>query len=339
MAIDIKVTGVDFNAYLDNFDDTFERVGRGFFSDNPFDLGGDEYAITSSTDQSLPIDGGLSFIAESGSAGDFAYDFQTHVVGGTFDGLQFGEGLSYNAATDDFTTDAAVSISGLGLAGTAPGNDVSALLGELMEGDIDLLLGHLKASDISFAGSSGADSFASYKGDDTLGGGGGADSLNGGAGNDSVSGGQGADTLLGAAGNDTVLGGAGNDRLDGGNGNDSLVGGTGADVLLGGAGADTLQGGAGADTLDGGAGRDVFVFTEAAFGNDVIENFVAGRSVQDVISFAGGAHAGAFDSFADLLDSTTDVDGSAVITLGRGATITLDGVLSSELHANDFLFG
>lgn len=299
MTISIKVAGgVDFNAYLDAFEAAFVRNGNGFFSDDPRDLGGDEFAQSSGDDATLPIDSGLSYIAESGDDGDFAYDFATNTVGGTLDGLQFGDGLTYDAEADDFTTDAAVTIRGLGLEGTGPGNEVSEVLGGLRESDLDALRDLLRGDDIDFDGSAGADAFKGF-----------------GPGDDELSGAKGADTLNGAGGDDEIEGGAG------------------ADSLIGGAGADTLEGGKGDDLLAGGKGKDVFVFDDGALGDDTISGFQAGPGAADRIDLDD-----VFADFAAVKDATTDVGGDAVIDLGGGGSITLTGVLEADLRANDFIF-
>jgi serralysin len=248
MTISISVAGgVDFNTYLDDFEATFVRNGNGFFSDDPRDLGGDEFAQSSGDDTTLPIDGGLSYIAESGPDGDFSYDFATNTVGGTLDGLQFGDGLAYDAARDDFSTDGAVTILGLGLEGTGPGNEVSELLGGLRESDLGPLRALLRGDDVDFRGSKGADAFKSFGGDDEL------------------------------------KGGKGDDTLNGARGDDEIAGGAGADDLQGGAGADTLEGGKGDDLLAGGKGRDVFVFDGRSLGDDTISGFEAGPGKGDRI--------------------------------------------------------
>ena len=63
----------------------------------------------------------------------------------------------------------------------------------------------------------------------------------------------------------------------------SLIGGGSADILTGGTADDTIDGGAGVDaSITGGAGSDLFTqnagTTEAAAGNDVIIDFIAGAS-------------------------------------------------------------
>jgi serralysin len=299
MAITIKAyDGLDFGAYLKTFDDTFEASSFGYFSDDPSDIDGNNYALTSSSDTSLPVEGGLSFIADSGDEGEIVYDFATHVIGGTLDALKFGEGLTYDEESDSFSTDLDVAISGLGLEGEGSGNPVSGMIGALRGGSTEALRDLLKGEDLVFKGSTGSDAFKGF-----------------GGGDDQITGGKGFDTLNGAAGDDQIAGGAG------------------ADDLKGGAGADTLAGGKGDDVLAGGKGADLFVFDGVGLGDDTISGFQAGKGQADQIGIGDF-----FDDFDAVLAATTDQGGNAVIDLGGGASITLTGVVEADLHANDFLF-
>jgi Ca2+-binding RTX toxin-like protein len=77
-------------------------------------------------------------------------------------------------------------------------------------------------------------------------------------------------------------GNSANNLLTGNSGKNTLQGGRGVDILLGGEGNDQLLGGRGNDVLTGGAGVDSFVydsgavFTQSAFGKDVIRDFQVG---------------------------------------------------------------
>lgn len=104
------------------------------------------------------------------------------------------------------------------------------------------------------------------------------ETLDGLAGNDDIAGYGGDDVIVGGTGNDTLSGGSGNDIVEGGEGNDGLDGGTGNDVLTGGRGN---------DSLNGGEGNDVYVFA-LGDGQDTINNYDAGQSRQDVLSFGAG---------------------------------------------------
>ena len=197
------------------------------------------------------------------------------------------------------------------------------------------------------SGGRGADNLAGGIGNDSLIGGPGADSLNGGSGRDRLFGGSGADQifggtqadeLFGGPGNDNLAGGGGNDRLFGGNGGDSLSGGasadrlfgdSGSDVLLGGTGGDQLTGGRGDDRLQGGSGADRFRFVPGD-GSDLVEDFVSGEDRLDLTAFG-------FSSAADVLAATLDQDGNAVIDLGGGDSITLQGRQKADLQADDIV--
>ncbi|GBD48808.1 calcium-binding protein [Methylopila sp. Yamaguchi] len=316
--------GVNVATYLSGFDADFAPSGWGFFSANPTDFSGDEFAVSDSSDTTLPIADGQSVIFESGSAGDLNYNFSNHTLGGALDAVTFGEGLTYASAGDDFTSTVDLRISGLGLTGTGANNPVHNLVYDTMNGGTSALKAQLAANAIVFNGSTGADVFTGY---------GHADTLNGGKGNDTLTGGAGNDTLNGGAGNDRLIGGLDNDRLVGGDGADVLSGGKGNDTIYGQAGNDRLIGDAGNDVLIGGEGRDVFQFA-AGFGKDRINDFEAGPGAGDRISFASSI----FDSFADVLAATTDSGANAVIRVDANNTITLLGVHAADLHANDFLF-
>jgi serralysin len=308
-------TGLNFNSYLNAFDATFVNGSRGFFSDNPFDLAGDEYAVSSSADQTLPISDGQAVIMDSGAANELTYDFNTHTLGGSLDAVEFGTGLTYTSATDDFTTTRDVTITGLGLTGSGPDGAVHKVVADLMNGSDDALRDILEASDVIFRGGSGRDTMIGFGGDDTMNGGGSNDYLRGNAGEDSINGGAGNDFLYGQVGADTVVGAAGHDVLDGGAGDDRLIGGGGRDRLV------------------GGTGDDTFVFGKS-FGVDRIADFEAGAGGGDVIEFSTSL----FSNFQDVLDHTTNVDGNAVIAFSATTTLTLLGVTEAQLNANDFSF-
>lgn len=112
----------------------------------------------------------------------------------------------------------------------------------------------------------------------------GNDGLYGSSADETFSGLDGDDEISGYGGNDVLNGDGGSDNLAGGTGNDVLNGGDGADILDGGADDDMLNGGAGNDTLDGGVGSDTYVFN-AGDGQDTINNYDAGASRLDVLSF------------------------------------------------------
>jgi VCBS repeat-containing protein len=130
--------------------------------------------------------------------------------------------------------------------------------------------------------------------------------------------------VTGAADAGLILGTEGDDRLAGSGADDRLFG-------LG--GNDRLTGRAGDDVLTGGAGGDRFVFA-GKFGQDVVADFDTSQAGEVLNLQALDGLRG----FADLVaHHLTEVDGDAVITLGR-SQIVLDGVAMADLTAQDFLF-
>jgi hypothetical protein len=88
----------------------------------------------------------------------------------------------------------------------------------------------------------------------------------------------------------------------------------------------------GDDVLTGSSGNDLFVFSQP-IGNDTVHNFDVAADQVDLIGYSG------FTSFADVqAHMADDANGNAVITLGDGQTITLDGVHSSDLTGDNFVF-
>jgi hypothetical protein len=89
---------------------------------------------------------------------------------------------------------------------------------------------------------------------------------------------------------------------------------------------------AGNDTLTGAGGNTEYVFAQP-IGNDTIYNFNVATDKIDLVGFANVA------SFTDIqADLTTDTHGNAMITIGAGETITLNGVNAASLTAADFMF-
>ncbi|GGF69108.1 hypothetical protein GCM10007301_31000 [Azorhizobium oxalatiphilum] len=170
--------GVDLLAYLDDFNSNFTRGYFGFFSDNGADLSGNEFSFTESSTVTV---GDIPSTADSvaigsGTAGDFSYDFLTHTLAGTLDSVRFGQGLSYDAASDSFSQSATdIAITGLGLSGSGTGNAVHTLIYDLMGGSSTVLLATLNAQSNTIIGSSGADTIYSFDGNDTFTGGAGSD--------------------------------------------------------------------------------------------------------------------------------------------------------------------
>ena len=88
----------------------------------------------------------------------------------------------------------------------------------------------------------------------------------------------------------------------------------------------------GDDHLSGAGANDLFVFSQP-IGVDIVYNF---NAASDKIDMVGFNNVGSFgDIQANLTD---DANGNAVIALGPGETITLQGVHAAALNANDFVF-
>ncbi|MDH2354847.1 calcium-binding protein [Bradyrhizobium sp. SSUT112] len=88
----------------------------------------------------------------------------------------------------------------------------------------------------------------------------------------------------------------------------------------------------GDDNLTASTGNDLLVFSQP-IGHDIVYNFDAAHDTIDLIGYAG------FTSFADVqAHIANDGTGNALITLGDGQSITLNGVDANSLAANDFVF-
>ncbi|KZL16795.1 Endo-1,3-1,4-beta-glycanase ExsH [Pseudovibrio axinellae] len=104
--------------------------------------------------------------------------------------------------------------------------------------------------------------------------------------------------------------------------------------LTGTDGDDIISGTSGDDVLLGADGSDTFVFDSSSFGNDVIADFTAGEGSEDVISF----DADVFADYDAVVAAATDDGSNTVIVLDEDNSVTLTGVLVSELHSDDFEF-
>lgn len=208
-------------------------------------------------------------------------------------------------------------------------------------GGADTPLSGVGDYDENFYGYAGADTIQGNGGDDTIDGGWGNDTLHGGDGNDRITGGNGQDLVyLGAGddiffdnsqndsyGHDTVYGGDGNDTINGGGGNDKFYGEAGNDVITGDLGDDEIDGGTGNDSLTGGDGADIFLFATGS-GQDMISDFADGS---DLLDFSATGL-----SFGDLTISQAGSD--TKIDLGDGNIVTLTGINTPLITADDFLF-
>jgi hypothetical protein len=113
-----------------------------------------------------------------------------------------------------------------------------------------------------------------------------------------------------------------------------VAGNTGASTgvaLIGTAGNDTLAVPVGNNLMIGGGGSNTFVFG-ASFGKDVITDFQATTSNHDVLQFSQDV----FSDLAAVLDHAAQVGSDVVITADAHDTVTLQNVLLSNLHQNDF---
>src|SRR6056297_2096556 len=130
--------------------------------------------------------------------------------------------------------------------------------------------------------------------------------------------------------------GAGNDSITGSDGNDTIA-------INAGAGADTIDGGAGNDAFDIGAGdgADATIVLADGDGDDTITGFEAptdngdgtftGNDQFDLtgLTDAGGALVNTDD--VTVTDTNGDGTGDAILQFPNGESITLVGVLASEV--------
>lgn len=119
--------------------------------------------------------------------------------------------------------------------------------------------------------------------------------------------------------------------INAGMGDDRLVGGQGRDFLVGGVGEDRLNARFGDDTLLGGADADLFVFSDTA-GNDDIIDFVSGVDKIDLTSYGIG--------FDDV--ETATVGAETVIRVNADADAAFDFevtlVNGAQVVESDFIF-
>ena len=237
-------------------------------------------------------------------------------------------------------------------AGTARANGASAadtLVGisaAAVSGSNDTLIAGGAAGEMLLANGSG-DSLVGNGGGDTLdgSGGSGAVAVYGAAnatvdlatGKAGVNGGASSDTLTGIAA--AAVSGSG-DTLIGDNNGDTLAASGSGDTALGGTGDDTLLINGGTDTFFGGGGSDRFVVLGAATasGLDQPQNLIGDFDpLNDTIDLT---HLGALTSFADLGFGTVSFGALSYLQVGLGAgqALTLAGVTSGQLSADNFLF-
>jgi len=170
-------------------------------------------------------------------------------------------------------------------------------------------------------------------GDDFLQGNQGDDYLEGGLGNDTLRGGKDYDEADGGEGDDEVYGDLADDIVYGGDGDDIVRGGQNDDFVFGDAGSDTLYGDRGNDLLYGGDGADVFVF-DSESGIDVVPDFDLSL---DFIALVANLNGSGIAEPGDVVSRISTVNGDAVIDLGAGYTVTLEGLDAAQLTESMFL--
>ncbi len=233
---------------------------------------------------------------------------------------------------------------GTGIVNPVDGNDV--LYGQ---GGSDNIYGN-GGNDSLYGGTGVADPSDAA---DTIYGGGGSDAVYGNGGSDLLAGGGSAvdpndtaDTVYGGGGADTLYGNGGNDSLYGGGSSvdpndaaDLIYAGVGDDYVLGNGGNDTIYGNEGNDTMQAGVGNDVYAFVDAS-GADMILLFDnPGAASGDIIQLAANINGTGITSAGAVLSRITYANNQAVINLGGGYGITVDGIASGAFTADDFLIG
>jgi serralysin len=128
-------------------------------------------------------------------------------------------------------------------------------------------------------------------------------------------------------GNDTVNPGA-NSTATLGNGNNTVFGDQNDTIIVG--NGNNLLIAAPGDVWTVGKGQDVFAFG-TGFGNNTINNFNTSR---DVLQFSPALIA----NYAAAMADTKQVGHDAVISVDAQDTVTLNGVMASQLTASNFKF-
>jgi hypothetical protein len=138
--------------------------------------------------------------------------------------------------------------------------------------------------------------------------------------------------LIGGGGNDTVVGGSGIGLLFGMDGNDTVRAGSGNSYLYGGDGNDRLEDGAGSNYLKGGVGADVFSFTTANGGHDVVDDFAKGS---DRIEIKSNLNGSGITTAAQVVAAATASADGAVLHFGSH-DILLQGVMLPQVTTDIF---
>ncbi len=120
-----------------------------------------------------------------------------------------------------------------------------------------------------------------------------------------------------------------------GTGNDVLQGGSQGNFIFGGPGADTIIGGGGANYMKAGTGPTTFILNSAVQATDTIDGFNLSNDHIDIVGSSGQALEPEQIS-AIIAGATTDAAGNAVLSLGSGHVVTLDGIALSQLSPSLF---
>ncbi|WP_244275158.1 calcium-binding protein [Pseudovibrio sp. Ad13] len=104
--------------------------------------------------------------------------------------------------------------------------------------------------------------------------------------------------------------------------------------LIGSSSDNVIIGSAFDETVTGNEGTDTFVFTGTSFGIDKVTDFAAGAGSEDIIRF----DANVFADFDAVITAASDDGSDTEIRLDGNNSVTLKGVLVSDLHVDDFQF-
>lgn len=224
------------------------------------------------------------------------------------------------------------TFGGFGIVGT--GNSMDNIMAAESTATTTTFYG-LAGDDVLFGATTGGETLDGGDGNDTIWGDGGGDSMLGGNGNNNLHGSTGNDLFYGGTGTTYMYGnsgaGSGNDQFYGSSGTDLMVGGAGNDYMAGNGSQDWFYGEGGNDYLIGGAGNDVFVFDNASFGVDTIDDFTPGT---DTVVFSSSIFA---DYAAVQAGMSADGVGGTLIT-PNGTDYVHVAVLAAAMHSSDFAF-
>ncbi|MGH0004656.1 calcium-binding protein [Pseudovibrio ascidiaceicola] len=104
--------------------------------------------------------------------------------------------------------------------------------------------------------------------------------------------------------------------------------------LIGTSEDDVIIGSASGEIVTGNEGTDTFIFTGTSFGIDKVTDFAAGAGSEDIIRF----DANVFADFDAVITAASEDGSDTEIRLDDNNSVTLKGVLVSDLHLDDFQF-